>query len=48
MEEANIIIREAGLSPLHNILILRKSGQTLVLGTGKMDYKSLKKMLADK
>ncbi len=44
-EEANGRIKEAGLSPLHNIRIVRKIGEIPVLGTGKTDYKMLQKML---
>lgn len=44
-EEANQKIKEAGLSPLHNIRILQKIEAIPVLGTGKTDYKALKKML---
>ncbi len=46
-EEANQKIKEAGLSPLHNIRILRTVEAIPVLGTGKTDYKVLKKMLAN-
>lgn len=45
-EEANIRIKEAGLSPLHNIRIMRKIDAIPVLGTGKTDYKLLQKMIA--
>ena len=45
-EEANQKIKEAGLSPLHNIRILREVEAIPVLGTGKTDYKMLKQMLA--
>ncbi len=45
-EEANQKIKEAGLSPLHNIRILREVETIPVLGTGKTDYKMLKQMLA--
>lgn len=46
-EEANQKIKEAGLSPLHNIRILRDVEAIPVLGTGKTDYKMLQKMLVD-
>ncbi|OPY06029.1 MAG: Bifunctional protein Aas [Syntrophus sp. PtaB.Bin001] len=46
-EEANQKIKEAGLSPLHNIRILQKVEAIPVLGTGKTDYKQLQKMLVD-
>jgi acyl-CoA synthetase (AMP-forming)/AMP-acid ligase II/acyl carrier protein len=46
-EEANQRIREAGLSPLHNIRILREIEAIPVLGTGKTDYKLLQKMTAN-
>ncbi|MEN6620477.1 MAG: MFS transporter [Smithella sp.] len=45
-EEANQKIREAGLSPLHNIRVLRQVKEIPVLGTGKTNYQALKKMLA--
>lgn len=44
-EEANSRIKEAGLSPLHNIRIMRKVDAIPVLGTGKTDYKLLQKMI---
>jgi long-chain-fatty-acid--[acyl-carrier-protein] ligase len=40
-QEANQAIREAGLSPLHNIRLVRKVDEIPVLGTGKIDYKSI-------
>lgn len=40
--EANKIIREAGLSPLHNIRKVIRIDEIPVLGTGKTDYKKLK------
>ncbi len=46
-EEANGKIKEAGLSPLHNIRIMRKIDAIPVLGTGKTDYKLLQKMLVE-
>ncbi len=45
-QEANDRIREAGLSPLHNIRIMRQLEAIPVLGTGKTDYKLLQKMVA--
>jgi acyl-[acyl-carrier-protein]-phospholipid O-acyltransferase / long-chain-fatty-acid--[acyl-carrier-protein] ligase len=45
-EEANGKIKEAGLSPLHNIRIMREIDAIPVLGTGKTDYKLLQKMIA--
>ncbi len=44
-QEANKAIRTAGLSPLHNIRRLVKVEEIPVLGTGKTDYQTLKKML---
>jgi long-chain-fatty-acid--[acyl-carrier-protein] ligase len=44
-EAANKAIREAGLSPLHNIRRLVPVEEIPVLGTGKTDYQALKKML---
>lgn len=45
-EEANGRIKEAGLSPLHNIRIMQAIDAIPVLGTGKTDYKLLQKMIA--
>jgi len=44
-EEANSKIKDAGLSPLHNIRIMREIDAIPVLGTGKTDYKLLQKMI---
>ena len=44
-EEADGRIKEAGLSSLHNIRIMRKIEAIPVLGTGKTDYKLRQKML---
>jgi acyl-CoA synthetase (AMP-forming)/AMP-acid ligase II/acyl carrier protein/MFS family permease len=46
-EEANQKIKEAGLSPLHNIRILQEVEAIPVLGTGKTDYKQLQRMLVN-
>jgi long-chain-fatty-acid--[acyl-carrier-protein] ligase len=43
--EVNRRIREAGLSPLHNIRIVRKVDAIPVLGTGKTDNRRLKESL---
>ncbi len=40
-------LREAGLSPLHNIRRLLRVDAIPVLGTGKTDYRALKRMLGD-
>jgi long-chain-fatty-acid--[acyl-carrier-protein] ligase len=45
--EANRAIREAGLSGLHNIRGVRHIEEMPLLGTGKVDYRSLSKMLAE-
>jgi hypothetical protein len=45
-EQVNRTIREAGLSGLHNIRIVRRVSQIPVLGTGKTDYRTLAQMLA--
>jgi acyl-[acyl-carrier-protein]-phospholipid O-acyltransferase / long-chain-fatty-acid--[acyl-carrier-protein] ligase len=45
-EEANSRIKKAGLSPLHNIRIMKEIDAIPVLGTGKTDYKLLQKMIA--
>ncbi len=47
-EEANRALREAGLSPLHNIRHVRRVGAIPVLGTGKTDYRALRALLASK
>nr|CBX27763.1 hypothetical protein N47_C18210 [uncultured Desulfobacterium sp.] len=46
-EEANGLIRQNGLSGLHNIRKVIKLEQIPVLGSGKTDYQSLKKMLKE-
>ncbi len=45
-DEANAAIREAGLSSLHNIRVVRKIEQIPTLGTGKTDYQALRALLA--
>jgi long-chain-fatty-acid--[acyl-carrier-protein] ligase len=45
-ETANQALREAGLSPLHNIRAVRVVKAIPTLGTGKTDYRALKNMLA--
>jgi long-chain-fatty-acid--[acyl-carrier-protein] ligase len=45
-EEANMTIKSSGLSPLHNIRVMQKIDAIPVLGTGKTDYKLLKRMVA--
>ncbi|MCI5223333.1 MAG: hypothetical protein D3924_11835 [Candidatus Electrothrix sp. AR4] len=44
-EEANHAIREAGLSPLHNIRLVRQVEKIPLLGTGKTDYTAINTML---
>jgi putative N-acetylmannosamine-6-phosphate epimerase len=44
-EAANAAIRDAGLSPIHNIRLVKKVAQIPVLGTGKTDYRALKGLL---
>ena len=44
-EAANAAIRAAGLSPIHNIRLVKKVEKIPVLGTGKTDYRALKGML---
>jgi long-chain-fatty-acid--[acyl-carrier-protein] ligase len=44
-EEVNNRIKEAGLSSLHNIRLIRKIDKIPVLGTGKIDCQALKRML---
>jgi long-chain-fatty-acid--[acyl-carrier-protein] ligase len=45
-ETVNRAIREAGLSPLHNIRRVIQIDEMPLLGTGKTDYRALKKLLA--
>ena len=44
-EAANAAIRDAGLSPIHNIRLVKKVERIPVLGTGKTDYRALKGLL---
>ncbi|MEI8139148.1 MAG: AMP-binding protein [bacterium] len=44
-EDVNNRIKEAGLSPIHNIRTIRKVDEIPVLGTGKTDYRALKSLL---
>ncbi|NMA46537.1 MAG: AMP-binding protein [Lentisphaerae bacterium] len=43
-EQANTTLREAGLSPIHNIRQVMSLTVMPVLGSGKTDYQTLKKM----
>jgi long-chain-fatty-acid--[acyl-carrier-protein] ligase len=45
-EDANNAIRDAGLSAIHNIRLVRALEKIPLLGTGKTDYRTLKGMLA--
>lgn len=45
---ANQYIKQAGLSPLHNIRQVKKIEEIPLLGTGKTDYRALKRLLSDK
>jgi acyl-CoA synthetase (AMP-forming)/AMP-acid ligase II/1-acyl-sn-glycerol-3-phosphate acyltransferase/acyl carrier protein len=44
-EEANVVIRDTGLSPLHNIRSVITLDAVPILGTGKTDYLKLKSLL---
>lgn len=44
-EEVNNLIRQSGLSGLHNIRRIEQIASIPILGTGKTDYKSLKEIL---
>jgi len=44
-DEANRQIRQAGLSPLHNIRRVVRMDEIPILGTGKTDYLTLRKVL---
>jgi long-chain-fatty-acid--[acyl-carrier-protein] ligase len=46
-ESANRLLREAGLSPLHNVRRVVRLDALPVLGTGKTDYIALKALLAE-
>ncbi|HNX30051.1 MAG TPA: AMP-binding protein [Holophaga sp.] len=46
-EAANTTIREAGLSAIHNIRLVRRLEKIPVLGNGKTDYRALKGMLGE-
>ncbi len=46
-DEANAVIRAAGLSSLHNIRVVRQIDQIPTLGTGKTDYRALKALLVE-
>ncbi len=47
-QEANQAIRDAGLSPLHNIRLVKKTGQIPLLGTGKTDYTTIAALVNQK
>jgi len=44
-DEVNTVIRTSGLSPLHNIKVVKNIDKIPILGSGKTDYQSLKKMI---
>ncbi|WP_446007859.1 AMP-binding protein [Candidatus Electrothrix sp.] len=44
-QEANQALREAGLSPLHNIRTVRQVDEIPLLGTGKTDYTTLSNLV---
>jgi long-chain-fatty-acid--[acyl-carrier-protein] ligase len=46
-EAVNRAIRDAGLSPLHNVRRVIRLDEIPVLGTGKCDYRELKRRLAE-
>ena len=46
-ETVNKHIRQAGLSPLHNIRRVIRIDEIPLLGTGKTDYRALKRILTD-
>jgi long-chain-fatty-acid--[acyl-carrier-protein] ligase len=43
--EVNQLIREAGLSPLHNIRLVRRVEAIPLLGSGKIDYTAIKRLV---
>jgi long-chain-fatty-acid--[acyl-carrier-protein] ligase len=46
-QTANDLIREAGLSALHNVRKVVKVEEIPLLGTGKTDYRALRALLVD-
>ena len=46
-EQVNRVIREAGLSPLHNIRQIRLVEEIPLLGSGKINYRALREMLEE-
>ena len=44
-QEANQALRDAGLSPLHNIRAVRQVDEIPLLGTGKTDYTSITRLV---
>ena len=46
-QEVNQIIREAGLSPLHNIRQVRQVEAIPLLGSGKVDYTGISRMVRE-
>ena len=44
-QEANQAIRDAGLSPLHNIRLIRQIEEIPLLGSGKTDYTSISRIV---
>ncbi|CAK8716567.1 Long-chain-fatty-acid--[acyl-carrier-protein] ligase [Candidatus Electrothrix gigas] len=44
-QEVNQVIRNAGLSPLHNIRLIRQVEEIPLLGTGKTDYTTITKLI---
>jgi len=46
-EQINALIREAGLSPLHNIRLIYRVTEIPLLGTGKTDYRALRESLVE-
>lgn len=46
-QEANQALRDAGLSPLHNIRRVRRIDEIPLLGTGKTDYTGISRIIRD-
>ncbi len=44
-DAVNRLLREAGLSPLHHVRVVRQLPELPTLGTGKVDYRALKRLL---
>ncbi len=46
-QQANTVLHKSGLSPLHNIRRVQRVAEIQLLGTGKTDYRSVQRLIAD-